>query len=34
MSMCLRGPAPTPSVKKDTPMPINRRGRAFRLLAA
>ena len=23
MSMCLRGPAPTPSVKKETPMPIS-----------
>ena len=23
MSMCLRGPAPTPSVKNDTPMPIS-----------
>ncbi len=23
MSMCLRGPAPTPSVKKDTPMPMS-----------
>jgi hypothetical protein len=22
MSMCLRGPAPTPSVKNDRPMPI------------
>ncbi len=21
--MCLRGPAPTPSVKKETPMPIS-----------
>ena len=35
MSMCLRGPAPTPSVKNETPMPISSpRARFSRLLAA